>query len=300
LKEETRACYPDVPVCEELFLRLPLWESSAGSEEPGETRDQLLRWLFRVLRCYENEAQPQLLTVPGRSRGDGATGAIAARRLFTYLGRGATPSEGLQLALQLLSPPPPAPRPQTGESEEAPQAADAADVAAPGMKVQDLRAVLFSCHAGRPKGAVAEAPELEDLCKQLLPQLYDKEAFKAAQETAAGAVDPKAKAKAKAKGKGKAEEAPPEEEDVPPPPFEEAVLPMEAAEVLRHPVVLKGLFTHGGALCRKRAISAVFPLQGSGTGPAPVAAEDPSARPVALASLVPPEEPSKEVSPTPP
>jgi len=123
------------------------------------------------------------------------------------------------------------------------------------------------------------------VCKELLPQLYDREAWKAAQEAAALAADPKGKAKAKAKGKASKEPVPVEEEP-PPPPFEEATLELDIEQILQLPAVSKALSTHGGMLCRKRAIDAFYPPGGGGL----LVSSEYEYWPTPLTTLIPPPE----------
>lgn len=295
LTEEQRATFPDVPISEELFVRLRLWEeaASSGSDDlPCKRHEARIRWIFRIFRCFENENQPQLLTMPGRPRGDGSAGTISARRLFTYLGLGTMPSDGLQRALALLMPL----RTAACHVEEDHQAA-------PKILVQDLWRVLFS-QRGRPTCLVAPPPPLMQLCKELLPKVYDKEAYKAAQAAAASAAaaDSKAKPKSKAVAKSKGGKVSPEpvleeEEDVgPPPPPEEATLSIAEVELGRHPAVLRALLSHGALLCRRRAIAVLFPEEGAATS---LATAGEAAQLRGLESLVPvlPSEPSSQGSP---
>lgn len=290
VSEEELEAYPDVGVSEALFLKLPLWpagDDGAPEAMPKcEQPEALRRWIFRVLRCFEDGSAPELLVVPGQLRVDESVGAVSARRLFGYLSLGPAPSVGLRRALRTLLPVPLAEGPPpTAEG-------DGATSAAPAAAVRDVARVLFG--GGRPAEAVRPAPELLQLCKALLPEAYDREAWLAAKETAA-AADPKAKAKAAPK-KGAPPPEPAADKGDPPPPPEEATLSMGEAEFLRHPAVVQALLTHGAAHCWKRVVAALFSDEGRPV--AVSAAQLDKVQP--LASLIPPPaEPAAPAEPAP-
>eukprot|EP00931_Biecheleriopsis_adriatica_P003924 TRINITY_DN105671_c0_g1_i1.p1 TRINITY_DN105671_c0_g1~~TRINITY_DN105671_c0_g1_i1.p1 ORF type:complete len:1772 (-),score=500.32 TRINITY_DN105671_c0_g1_i1:76-5391(-) len=227
LDEDTLAAYPDIPVNEELFCKLPLWP---------ECPQDLRQWIFQVLHCFSNEAQPSLPSKPRPSR-DGmpnSSGSLTARRIFSYLGLGSAPADGFVRHTRLLLP-----ASAFSEGEEQPQ-----------VLVQDLWAILFS-QKSRPAAMLAPSPDLATFCEALA------EEGKAAEAAVA------AKAKAAPKAKGKKEE---EVEEEPPKPPEEVTVAFSAQSILQRPTVLSGLCSHGALLCRRRGLEALF-TQGGGFGP---------------------------------
>jgi len=208
--------YPDVPVNEALFMRLPLWDASATDQIPK-------KWIFDVLACFEDEKKPWPPS---------ATAVISARRLFAYLGVGATPAEGLRNLLGLLLTSPSTANKETeGDSEDQ-------------VLVTEVWKTIFS-RGARPESVAQPARELEPFCRELVPPPPPPE--------------PPVPAK-----KGQPPPTPPE--PVPPPPAEETWVSRDTTFLLHHPAVLKALCTHGGLLCRKRALAALFPA-GPGDGP---------------------------------
>mmetsp|Transcript_59228 Transcript_59228/g.105229 ORF Transcript_59228/g.105229 Transcript_59228/m.105229 type:complete len:1758 (+) Transcript_59228:63-5336(+) len=264
LTADTLAEYPDVPLSEELFMKLPLW-----SDEPACT-DDLKQWIFQVLQCFEKEADPSPPPRPPSRRmsGDGgamprSSGTLTARRLFVYLGLGRAPADGFQRMTRLLLPS---------------AAFDGTEETPAEVRVQDLWTILFSCK-GRPTSMVAPAPDLATFCAALLQEAKGEPSAAAA----------KGKAAPKAKGK-----AAPVEEDTdaaPPPPPEEVRVAWSSEAVLKRPSVLGALCSHGALLCRRRGVETLFP-QGGGSGKPLMTASEVAAA-VELQSLVPP--PSVEV-----
>jgi len=230
LSAEQLAAYPDVPVSEELFMMLPLWDEKVEAREelPDERPDVIKRWIFRVLLCFQDEAKPLLPSDSGRP----TPATISGRRLFTYLGLSATPMAGLQLALKLLISPLP-------KADVEGEAEVAEEECAPQILVQHLWSILFSC--GRPSAAVPPPPELGNFCTDLLPPPPEPEAV----------AVPAGK-----KGAAAVLEEP--KEEVPPPPPEEVRVDFDEM-LVRNKAVLAGLCTHGGLFCRRRALPALFP-----------------------------------------
>jgi len=253
--------YPDVPVSEDLFLQLPLWDEEAlamlNDEPQNERSEALKRWIFAVLQCFQDESTPRLpdaATVGTASLTSGA--GISARRLFTYLGMGVTPMAGAQLAVQLLL--------KVDRPTETSEAGEEVE-GAPQIFVHQLWAMLFSEGGTRPRGAAAPAPELGDFCRELT-------AVEGAEADAAD-LDP-------------AEE---------PPAPETITIPFDERALLRKPAVLGALCTHGGLLCRKRALAMLFPT-GQTSGLALHNSAE-SAEAKGLVSKVPTPPPTQETTP---
>jgi len=266
LSEDVLAQYPDVPINQELFMKLPLWLDN----EPACT-DDLKQWIFQVLQCFEKEADPSPPPRPPSRRMSGAqptmpqsSGTVSARRLFVYLGLGRAPAEGFQRMTRLLLP-----AAVFHGSEEAP-----ADV-----RIQDLWTILFSCK-GRPRSMVASAPDLASFCALVLQEGKGEPA-------AAPAKGGKAAPKAKGKKGAEVEE---DTDAGPPPPPEEATVVWSQQALLQRPSVLRALCSHGALLCRRRGLETLFPSGGAGK---PLLSAAEAAAAVELQSLVPP--PAQEV-----
>lgn len=275
LGEEQLAAYPDVPVSEQLFMKLPLWDDSLQAQlrdEPtAEQADAVKSWIFRILLWFQDEAKPLLPSVSGGS----SSATITARRLFTHLGLSTTPMAGLQLALKLMISPLPPPQAVEGEPVEG--------EAGPQILVQHLWTILFS-RRGRSSLAAAPPPELADFCLELIPPEPEPDPAAAAPagkpaKGAKGAPDPAAEAKPVKKLK-------PEEMIVA---FDE--------NLIRNKAVLRGLCTHGALFCRRRALAMLFP---PATASVPSLALHDTAQAAAaqgLASLVPTPPPTAEEVP---
>lgn len=272
LSQEQQAAFPDVPVSEELFMRLPLWEEKVNvqlrDEAPAEQADALKLWIFRVLLCFQDEDKPSLEA--GRS----SAAAVSARRLFTYLGLAATPMAGLQLAMQMMISPLPPKVEVEGEITEG--------ESIPQILVKHLWAVLFSCR-GRPSKAAAPAPALADFCLELLPPEEEQE------EVAA----PKGKP-----GKGAPPPPDPEEEAAPPPLPEEMTVAFDE-KLVRNKAVLRGLCTHGGLLCRRRGLGVLFPSASVATASPALHDTAQAASAQGMTTLVPTPPPSPVEDPAP-
>jgi len=151
LSSKQREQYPDVPISEELFMRLPLWDDKSADRDPlGERSDMLRRWIFRVLLCFDKEAMPQPPAVRGKLPGNSVNDVISARRLFSYLGVGPAPMVGFQRMLKLLLPT------VQGTTQDLTE-----------VRVRDIWEILFSCK-GRPAQARVQPPEVNDFCRELL------------------------------------------------------------------------------------------------------------------------------------
>lgn len=258
--------YPDVFVSEDLFLQLPLWDEKAlamlNDEPQNERPEALKRWIFALLQCFQDETRMRLPPAANIGTAPLTSGAgivesaqISARRLFAYLGLGATPMEGAQLATQLmLKPHRPIETTEAGEEVEG----------APKIFVHHLWGMLFSESGARPRGAAAPARELGDFCRELT------------------AVD----------GEPQPAEVDPAEE-LPGP--ETITIPFDEKTLLRKPAVLRALCTHGGLLCKKRALAMLFP-GGQASGLALHNSAE-SAEAKGLFSMVPTPPPTQESSP---
>ncbi|CAE8706444.1 unnamed protein product [Polarella glacialis] len=255
LTEEETARYPDSPISEEFFLKLPLYEAG-----PDAT-DNLKRWIFQVLACFENEEEgPKLPANPASrpstvgtrpesktsSKDDGEVNnsCISARRLFSYFGLGNGPADGFYRLRRLLLP-----SSSLEGSEESPAE----------VRVQDLWTILFSTRS-RPARLVAPSPDLATFCTQLLEEGKVKE------EAAAPAAKGKAAPKAKGKGKPAPSPGPEEDEETPPPPPDLATVALSEQVLLQRTSVMQGLCSHGGLLCRRRGLEALFPRGGGWAG----------------------------------
>ncbi|CAE8677796.1 unnamed protein product, partial [Polarella glacialis] len=275
LTEEETARYPDSPISEELFLKLPLYEAGPDATE------NLKRWIFQVLVCFENEEEgPKLPANPASrpstvgtrpesktsSKDDGEVNnsCISARRLFSYFGLGNGPADGFYRLRRLLLP-----SSSLEGSEESPAE----------VRVQDLWSILFSTKS-RPARLVAPSPDLATFCTQLLEEGKVKE------EAAAPAAKGKAAPKAKGKGKPAPSPGPEEDEETPPPPPDLAAVALSEQVLLQRTSVMQGLCSHGGLLCRRRGLEALFP-RGGGFG-APLSTSSEAAALRELLSLVPP------------
>lgn len=282
LDADQRLAWPDVPVSEDAFLKLPLLEEMlAGCPADvkgglGERSRAMKRWLFQVLAGFEGE-------------GCGGAAAVSARRIFCYLGLGSSPTDGLQRALRLLLPAP-HPKGQDEDQQEPPR-----------WRIHDLWCALFGCR-GRPAGVSAEPPALADFVRDLL--IAKREATPAPEPSGGKVAKAKSNAKPKADAKAKAKPGSrqggrtpsptgDEDEDLPPPvPPEEATAALEEQALLRHPQVVKGLCSHGALLCRKaRALEALFPRPGAGL--LPVLSSQEAADLEGLEALAPPAEPAE-------
>merc|ERR1712173_223906 len=130
--------------------------------------------------------------------------------------------DGFLKALKVLRPPT---RAELGEVVED----DAAEPAEDTIPVCFLREVLYSIQSDRASCCRSPPPTpLEAFCRRSLPHLYDPEAQALAE---AAKADPKAKIKTK--GKEKVPAAP--QEELPPPPFEEAMIDANTESLLRNP-----------------------------------------------------------------
>jgi hypothetical protein len=273
LTEEQLLAYPDVPVSEELFMQLPLWDDQVqqqlADEQPAERLDAIKIWIFRILLFFQDEAQPLLPSASGPN-----PAAISARRLFTYLGLAATPMAGLQLALKLLISPLPQKNDAEGEVQE--------DAIAK-IRVQHLWFILFSTQ-GRSSKAVAAPPTLADFCAELLPPDEEPE------PVAAAKAAPKGKP-----GKGAPTPEPVEEEKAPPPPPEEMTVAFDE-QLMRNKAILRGLCTHGGLLSMRRALDVLCPSASGSSPTSTTALHDTAAAASArgLESLVPPPAPPEQ------
>lgn len=312
---QERVAFPDIHVGEAAFMQMPLWEEEdevALQREASESFDDLRLWIFEVLSRFDGAARPRSpapsapgtatpaqtpaartgsrngspalslaasplrAASPAMSPGGFGFGAaagpergVSARRLFAHLGTGTVPTEGLQRALRLLMPTPPAER----MTEEGTLPHE--------VRVQDLWMALFS-RGARPPAALAPAPDLAEFCREIVSP------------PAPADPDP-ADVKAKAKAKALAKKAPTQQElgaeeadSAPPISPEEATVPLTSQEVQRHPAVLRGLCSHGGLLCRRRALAALF-SEGSPTPPLVTFAEASEARGLPCLIPAPPE-----------
>lgn len=270
LSEEELTAYPDVPVSEELFMKLPLWDDSVQAQlreqPPAERLGAIKLWIFRVLLCFQDEAMPVLPSSDGQL----GTATISARRIFHYLGLGVTPMAGLQQSLKLMTSP--IPPKEVAEGEESP----------PKILVQDLWAILFSCRS-RPTGAAMPPPDLADFCTDLLAPEVDAEL-----EPPMSAGKPTKPGKP---GKGAVPDPEPVVEEKAPPPLPEEMTVAFDDKLVRNKAVLRGLCTHGGLLCRRRALAVLFPAASQLHDTAAAA----DAR--GLATLVPTAEPPQEDAP---
>ncbi|CAJ1397060.1 unnamed protein product [Effrenium voratum] len=158
--------YPDVPVSEELFSKLPLW--------PAGCRPELRTFMFHVLCCFAEEGAVRLPPKPGREAE--GRGPISARRIFSYFGLGNTPAATFSQQCRLLLP-------ASCFSEDPP----------PQVLVKDLWTILYS-QKSRPATMIAPVPDLATFCNSLLEEGKVPEPV------------PKAKAKAKGKAKQEVEE----------------------------------------------------------------------------------------------
>jgi hypothetical protein len=257
LTEKQLDAFPDVPVNEELFMKLPLWnqgEIKLNIEPPSEQVDGVKRWLFRVLACFEKEDQPLLSSVTAEST------AISARRMFMYLALGAAPMAGLSQMLKLLL-------------THQPKAGTAGDTgegdSAPDILIHHLWQILFSVK-GRPAACeVPPPPDLADFCVEVAPPPEPEP------------VETKGKA-------GKNAPPPPDPSEAePPPPPEEMKVAFDEEKLMRNKAVLRGLCTHGGLFCRQRALSLLFPAADV-PGPSGLHTAAESLVAEALTSIVPP------------
>jgi hypothetical protein len=269
LSEEQLAAYPDIPITEELFMRLPLWDDQVlaqlRDEQAGEQAEGVKSWIFRVLLYFQDEAKPALLSDARRLQ----SATISARRLFAYLGVSDTPMAGFELALKLMISPIPFKTSKDGETAEGERS--------PEILVQHLWRVLF-CSQSRPCSAIAPPPRLDDFCMELVPP-----------EEPEPVVDTKAKP-------GKGAPGPEAEEEKAPPPLPEEMTVSLNDELVRNKAVLRGLCTHGALFCRRRALSVLFP---AAAGSVPLVLHDTAQAAAAkgLSSLVPTPPPSAPAEP---
>lgn len=213
--------YPDIPISEALFLKLPLWGA-------GPVPEDLKVWIYQVLACYDDEDSPVLPQRPG-GKGPEALRELSARRLFLYFVLGIAPADGFHRLSRLLLP-----RSSFEASEDQPAA----------FRVKDMWTILYS-QKGRPRKLVGTAPSLETFSLELWQEGQEPEAALA-----------KAKAAPKAKGKGAVVE---EEKPPPTPPkAEEATVALTEEALLLRPSVVRALCSHGGLLCRRRGLEALF------------------------------------------
>lgn len=271
--------YPDVPVSEDLFMKLPLWSSQEEArlrDEPWQERaDALRRWIFHLLLWFENSSDPKPPVVPGQAKVRSATREISARRLFTYLGPGATPTEGLQRMLRLTLP-----APGVALSEDPCE-----------MKIQDIWNIVFS-RKSRPRGVGMRAPALTTFCKELLYVPPEKVADAKAGGAQKGKAPPPP-----AKGGGNKPSPAEEEAEAPVVSPEEATFGLGEKALLRHLATARALCTHGALLCRPRVLVALFAngadaaSSQAGGGPRILTSAE-AAVAKGLASMVPKSEPA--------
>lgn len=255
----------EVQLCESEFMSLPLWDENEIANARGQNEAQtseaiaLQQWLFQVLSCFEDKLH---LPCPDANTHVNNQ-SVTARRMFSYLGLGVMPTDGLQRAMQLLMPDPPC----------VPHNSD--ETTLDGLlRVQDFWCLLFS-HCGRPLDAAAEAPSLADFCRDLLTPPVVEEA--------------PAEKEAPPKSKGKKQVAPepvksPEESVLEVPP-EEALVRLTEEELIRHPAVVRALASHGGLRCRRQVLDCLFP---KGDAELPLVTSFTAAAAHGLESLVPP------------
>lgn len=155
--------YPDIPIGEDLFVRLPLWDEADCRDLAGAPKDEhldsLKRFIFRILALFEVDGKPRPLIALDTSRSEGAT--VSARRMFMYLALAGTPVDGLQRALQLRTPPLKVAAQVDGEEH------------CPKLQLKDLWSILYSTH--RPKGVAVPASNYDDFCEQFRIQNEQQE-----------------------------------------------------------------------------------------------------------------------------
>jgi len=319
--------FPDVPISEALFLQLPLWGHAADfklSQEPAdeEQSDGIKKWIYQLFLRLEAAA----------AGGQGGAPELSARRLFSYLALGDTPSQGLLGSLKCLLPKTkPKPPPEEGTEAEAPSpkeepppkaepkakrtpskgAAKAKSASRTGSKASMVSQVSdgHKAHAeevpmrvqdlwrvlfadGRHMGCASHPRPSLEEFHTSLKQAVEEIGKARTDAAAAAAAAPKAKGGKQAKA---ATPQPPEDESMAGlmvAQAEEAVLPYNEHKLMQNPAIARALSDHGALLCRSRAPESLF---GAAAAAAAAAAPPGATEVEALKSLIPPPQaPSPE------
>jgi len=233
--------YLEGRLCKLEFMSLPLWDENeivkARVQNEVQTCDAVAvqQWLFQLFLCFEENVDPRLDVNADPNQ------SVSTRRLFSYLGLGVMPTDGLQRAMALLMPG----AAFTPHSSEEPRSEGT-------LRVQDFWRLIFS-DCGRPVGAAAEAPSLADFCRDLLapPTIEPRQEVTTEKEAPS-------RSKGKKMSMPEPAKSPDPVLDVPP---EEAVVSLAEEELFRHPTVVRALASHGGLRCRRQVLDSLFPSE---------------------------------------